>query len=85
MSSREGDLPAVYVEWVDSTQMKGWQELDDARGLECLAMKTLGWLVNETEHAVTIVPTWAEGNYDCPIAIPTVAITGMWYVDLGVK
>ena len=72
----------VYVEWVDSAQMKGWQDLEDAKALTVLDMETLGFLIEETDDAVTVVATWAEGNYDCPICIPKCAITSMWYVTL---
>lgn len=44
------------VEWVDIAGYDGsWMEMEDAQKYTPLAVKTCGWVVNETDSYITVV------------------------------
>lgn len=67
------DKELVYLEWLDSHSFYGWISHDDIT-CEIPVIKTIGWIVKESEHAITISATIAESCVDCPMTIPKFAI-----------
>ena len=45
----------VLVEWEDSHQSRGWEELSEIRD-EVAVCRSVGWLVHDGERAVVIAP-----------------------------
>lgn len=78
MSNRRPSRRCVWVEWVDSASFRGWGE-----GTAGVAeIKTLGFVIDETDDNITISAHVDEdnGNAHGAMTIPKVAITGMWEV-----
>jgi len=63
----------VYVEWIDSSTTRGWQQPDQDHDLRCWS---LGFLVAECEESITLAHSVAATGDVCDqITIPRAAIT----------
>lgn len=76
------DRPLVYVEWIDSEMVEGWQPVEDVSP-EFESVHTIGWLVAENDQGVTIAAHLDEtGKRTCDVMrIPHVAILRRWAVE----
>jgi len=59
--------PIVYVEWVDAVADNGWASGTKAEVHEC---KTVGFLIDETEHALCIASTISMTDTNARMHIP---------------
>ena len=75
-------MKLVFIDWVDSSRLEGWQNLDGLGRLgEDLSCRSVGWLFQENEESIIIVPHVAlngEGGspgqaYGC-LSVPKKAI-----------
>lgn len=80
--AQPGDLPIVYLEWVDSAGISEWGDADQHQALRPHRIRTTGFLLTDTPDHVTVVQSCADPDggtgdvqYDHAIAIPTQAIT----------
>lgn len=83
----------VYVEWLDSMSVSGWlapRDIEEACGNGALQCETLGFLVNENDHSVTVsasISLCDDGetinSASDPITIPWCAITNIREVTFG--
>ncbi len=74
--SKIDDLNIVYIEWIDSRGThSSWTELDDMAHDPCI-IKSVGYVVNETENSIHIVPhIGTDPEQGCgDMVIPKVAI-----------
>jgi hypothetical protein len=54
MNNTIGQL--VYIEWLDSAAMHGWQALGEVREHATLVViQSVGWVIHETDDAITLV------------------------------
>lgn len=67
----------VYLEWVDASAIHGWQSLDDIqRDGAPLVIQSVGWIVHETDDAITLVAHMHKDNPNAvrqmsdPLTIP---------------
>ena len=72
----------VYIEWLDSAAMHGWQSLDRIRAdAGPVLIQSVGWVVCETDTAVTLVAHKHRDTADSvpmatdPLTIPKGVIT----------
>lgn len=67
----------VWVEWVDSVSRDGWLIPEEDTGPK--PIRTIGFLVKETEEALTVSGTFATDPTCVPfcglLTIPLVAVT----------
>lgn len=80
MKRRSDDslYPVYEIHWVDSTSCAEWSEVDamDEHPMDCVS---IGFLISETNDRVVISTTYDSNEHAVdPLAIPKVAITGMW-------
>jgi hypothetical protein len=52
--------PLVFVEWIDSHSLAGWQNLDSL-GEESLTCRSVGWLIHDGEQVKVIAPHLSDG------------------------
>ena len=75
-------MNVVLVEWIDSCGHDNWVSSSEIRALgkEPYTIQSVGWLVEKTQHATTLVPHRGEENAEGlymgrgAVAIPNVAI-----------
>lgn len=76
------EIKLMYVEWVDSGHLNGWQKI--AHPEECkvdVTCKSVGWLIHEDDSVVVIAAHLdclsEERIHNCnsPMTIPICAIT----------
>ena len=48
-------MDIIYVEWIDSTSLHGWNSPAEAKALKSDPCRTVGFLLQETDDAVTLV------------------------------
>lgn len=76
-------LPKVLLVWVDSSGGDtGWEVIEDLSEVasDCIICESLGWILKETEEAITIAHNVSDGNksaqpqFTMAMTIPKVAI-----------
>jgi len=82
----------IYVEWVDSASLDAWatiKELEKILSTKSHPIKTLGWLIKETEDSILVAENWdekteatEESTYSCVIRIPKKMISKRKWVKL---
>lgn len=71
---------AIWVKWVDSNQMSGWNSRNDAAGLRVFACWQVGFLISEDEDQIVLSSTKndhlgdATNPYLALMAIPKISI-----------
>jgi hypothetical protein len=72
----------VHMRWIDSNGDKGWKAVYDVQNEnDVTEIETIGWLILEDEHGVTVAAHWSaetKGSSEqvhAPLCIPKVAIT----------
>ena len=64
--------PPIEVYWSDACSSVGWETLEDCKLLKPMECKTVGYLVQKTNEALTIALTQSiDGGVNGAIAIPT--------------
>jgi len=54
----------VYIEWVDSCgDSSRWRELDDIKKDKPVLIRSVGWLLAETQESKTIVPHLSDSDH----------------------
>lgn len=57
-------MKLVYIEWVDSCgDSSRWRELDEIKKDRPATIRSVGWLVKETEKSKTIVPHLSDSDH----------------------
>jgi hypothetical protein len=79
-STGTGDVKLVLVHWVDSSGGEGWVPMSAIKeNWDELKVTTVGWLIEESEEAILVVPHIAKcGNHlqgRGDLSIPVCAIT----------
>ena len=67
-------MKVEWIQWLDSHRGGGWQSPEDIR--RSLTIESLGYLIGEDEHSVTITTSIAIGS-GCvidPLTIPKCSI-----------
>lgn len=67
-------MKVEWIQWLDSQGGGGWQSPADIR--RCLTIESIGYLVGEDEHSVTLTTSVAQDSAAVidPITIPKCAI-----------
>lgn len=71
------DFPLVYIEWVDSRSIgRGWSLTEDIKSAPMIC-HSIGWLYQDLEDSIMIVPHFAENPEQCTggLEIPKCSIT----------
>ena len=72
----------VWIQWDDAQTEVGWIEKDAIKSL--VPVKSLGWLVEETDMALTISSSCTgDGLFVDPLTIPKTSIKLWGLLDLG--
>ena len=72
----------VWIQWDDAQTEVGWIEKDAIKSL--VPVKSLGWLVEETDTALTISSSYTgDGLFVDPLTIPKTSIKLWGLLDLG--
>jgi len=59
------EFPLVYIEWVDSRAIgRGWTLTDEIKSTPMIC-HSIGWLYQEFEESIMIVPHFAEDPEQC--------------------
>ena len=74
--------PIVYVEWVDAVADNGWASGSKAEVHEC---KTVGFLIDETDHAVCIASTVSMTDTNARMHIPKAWIKNRRKISIEAK
>lgn len=76
-------MKVEWIQWLDSHGGGGWQSPEDIQ--RSLTIESIGYLVGEDEHAVTLTTSVAQGSGDVldPITIPKCAIMQRQEVVFG--
>ena len=61
------DNKIIYVEWVDSNQFAGWQEVEELKTQRAMHCFSVGWVVAESKDSITLATNITEENH--PTAI----------------
>jgi len=72
------ETPKLYVEWIDSTAIRGWQHGSSMtdKYAEPSKICSIGYLIKETKDFITISTSVSNnGNMMDPLTIPKCAIT----------
>ncbi len=73
----------VYLEWIDSTSHGNtWTSKKSVEELTPEKIQTIGYLIKETPHHITIVTSLSEYQYGGDICIPKFAITKRKYINV---
>ena len=67
------DYKLVKVNWIDSAQSPGWIYKDDLKDFN-MQIKSVGYLVKETDESITLVAHIGEDSLCSPLQIPKIAI-----------
>lgn len=76
-----------YAQWLDSNATSGWTELKDFNE-PCATIKTIGWLIFESDESITIAGSIAipEENIpaqaNCFVTIPRVALKQFYKIQI---
>lgn len=57
-----------FIEWVDAVSCSGWHEISE--GYELHRVKSVGFMVHEDEHSVTIACAISDGEANATMTIP---------------
>jgi len=68
------DFPLAFVLWEDAYSHDDWVSLDEAKSHEPCLVKSVGWLVDESERHVTIIQSLSSGEAGSRITVPKVYI-----------
>jgi hypothetical protein len=55
-------MKPILVEWYDACSVDDWTEISAAKAEELPKQLTLGFLVTETEHKITVALSWDRSN-----------------------
>ena len=66
-------MKAVYLEWLDSIAIFGWQD-ETAHKEVMKPIKSIGWIVKEDKNSITISTSLGHKDYHSPLTIPKVAV-----------
>lgn len=77
----------VLIEWLDSSGSEGWHYKSAVRGPKALHIRSVGWVVEESDEAVWIAPHIEESDdgdlqMRGDLRIPKVAITSRKVLEL---
>ena len=75
----------VEVHWQDTASFEGWknrEQLDEIIALECVLMKSIGWLVSDTDTHIVIAQTVGKKHCDGILQIPKISIVDI-YKNVG--
>ena len=81
-------MNAIWVKWIDANRTHGWQDDDDLKDFTVFEALIVGFVVKENDLELILSSTYADDNkgkqapYNCPVAIPKVAILERGVVDL---
>lgn len=65
----------VYVEWIDShSTAEGTWHVRKEISNSCAKVWSVGWVLKESKHAVTLVSSVSPGEFAGDITIPKLAI-----------
>lgn len=69
-------MDIFYIEWLDSSALEGWQSIEEASELKPLMIKTVGFLLAETEESYTLTQSQngPDGLVDYSLCIPKFAV-----------
>lgn len=69
----------VWIKWIDSCHQGGWRSQDgyETYTVEDMTCETIGFFMEESEHAIEVIQSKNSGQYDALMAIPKVAILEM--------
>ena len=70
------DYKLIKVHWIDSAQTPGWILKDDLRDVS-MEIKSVGYLVKETDASITLVAHIGEDSLCSPLQIPKIAIQSL--------
>lgn len=63
MKRKYPKYPLVMIEWVDHASEDAWQVVEDAKNdTKAHAIRTVGWLINETDKVYNVVQCVATDN-----------------------
>lgn len=74
--------PIIYIEWVDAVADNGWASGAKAEVHEC---KTVGFLIDETDHAVCIASTVSMSDTNARMHIPKAWIKNRRKISIETK
>lgn len=57
------DKKMIYVEWVDSCQSHGWQEVEELKSQRALHCFSVGWVVAENKDSIALAANISEKNH----------------------
>jgi len=71
------ELRLVEVEWVAAHRIAGdvWESRDDAEPMDPLPVKSVGYLVEESDSHVTLTHSFTADQFACRFCIPAGCIT----------
>lgn len=79
-------MKIAYIEWLDHQGESGWKSYKDLGGEDesDFKMKTIGYLIKETDIAYFVTCTHSSGEYwfNAPLTILKCAVTAFYEVDL---
>ena len=75
-------MKPVLVEWVDSVEVTGWRLLDDIPPCTTFPVRTMGWLIEESDEAITVAGSLGVDQACGMMRIPVVAIKRIINLDL---
>lgn len=78
--------PLVVIHWIDSCSIEGWTSLEEIP-LEPTLVVSVGWILAETENALTLVPHCGETDgheaVSGSMTIPLICIKRRIRLDLN--
>jgi hypothetical protein len=64
-------MKLVAVEWVDSCALNGvWNKVNEVEALTPSVVASIGWVLHDTKHAITLVPHISGDSVCGELCIP---------------
>ena len=72
-----------FVYWVDPTSYAPWQNVEDAKQMECMGQWSLGWLIDRDDDTILLALNLAEEREQISnhVVMPKACVKAM----IGVK